>query len=114
MNFSNVKIASGASESGVLDLHDQVIVAIVVPDEWTAANITFLASNRVDGTFDPVYDAAGTELEVTAAASRHIVLAPDSTRSFRFLKLRSGTAGTPVNQGADRTLRVALASAGAS
>ena len=56
-----------------------------------------------------MYDADGTELTVTVAASRHVALAPDGLRSARWLKLRSGTAGSPVNQGADRVIGVALA-----
>lgn len=99
-------IANGASQTGPLDMHDRVITTIIVPSVWTAANITLLASSTQTGTFSPVYDAAGTELTISAAASRVVVIAPDATRGLKWVKLRSGTTGTPVNQGAARTLEV--------
>lgn len=109
---TNVTILSGASQSDVIDCQMFVPVALLMPASWTAATITFLAAfddEEDGGTFRPVYDADGTELAVTVAASRHVVLAPDALRSARWLKLRSGTSGSPVNQGADRVIGVALA-----
>lgn len=96
-------IASGASLSGSIDLTGRILVAVQMPSAWTAASITFQASN--DGTtFDNVYDTAGTELAATVAASRYVVFDPADLASVRWIKLRSGTSGTPVNQAAERTL----------
>ena len=108
-----VTITSGESLSTVVDLRHHVLAGIVLPSSWTAANITFAAAagdqdGTDNGTFQAVYDADGNELEVTAAASRHVVLAPSATAGIGWLKLRSGTSGTPVNQGADRTLVLIL------
>lgn len=102
-------IANGASASGVIDLTDLVLIAIEMPSAWTAATIAFEASQTVDGTFVPVYDAAGTELEVTTAASRVVLLPPEATRAFRFVKLRSGPSSARVTQGAARALNIATA-----
>lgn len=115
MNYRTlVTIPAGQSVSEEIDVSDSVIVGIVMPDTWTAANITFLAAARDDqngapATFVPIHDAAGTELSVTTAANRMVSIAPDATRPARRIKLRSGTTATPVNQLAARTLIVVAA-----
>lgn len=95
-------IANGASLSSVIDLGAGKLVAIQMPAAWTAAALTFQAS--IDGTnyFD-VYDTS-TERNYTVAASRMLVLQLPDWVGIKYLKIRSGTSGTPVNQGADRTL----------
>lgn len=109
---SDVTIANGASESNILDLTGQVLVGITMPTAWTAAKITLLASNTSGGTFQPVYDAAGTEFQITTAASRHVYLDPAVTRGLRYVKLRSGVVGTVVNQAAARSFSVSLEPSG--
>ncbi len=96
-------VASGQSLSASIDIKDQPIVAIEMPASWTTANLTFQGSN--DGTtFKDVYNLDGDEYKITAAASRYIVLSPFEFQWARYIKVRSGTTGTPVSQGADRTL----------
>jgi len=98
-------ILSGASLSSAVDTLGLVPVAIIMPAAWTAANITLQAS--YDGsTYYDVYDLYGTEVLITASTSRYIILEPDVFYAVRMVKLRSGTTGTPVNQGADRVLTV--------
>jgi hypothetical protein len=58
-------------------------------------------------TYDDLYDSA-TERSVTAAASRYLAFNIADWVSVRFLKIRSGTAGTPVNQAAARTLTLVV------
>jgi len=98
-----VAIASGASLSGSLAVEGKDVVAVMMPAAWDAANLTFQGSHD-NVTFQNVYDDAGTELVVTAAAARYITLgtAIKLLRGVRFLKVRSGTAGTPVNVTANR------------
>lgn len=104
----NVTISSGQSLSGALDIGgiNVEIIGIVMPVAWTAANLTFQVS--ADGTtFQNLYDDGGNELMVAAGAGRTIGLHSDVSRAlgrFRYLKVRSGTSGTPVNQAADRTI----------
>jgi hypothetical protein len=81
-----------------------VPVAIKMPASWTTANLTFRAASGSETPGD-LYDGA-TEVNVTAAASRYIVLEGAVFFTVRTLQIRSGTSGTPVNQGAARTLRV--------
>lgn len=105
-------IANNASLSDTIDLgctlEGQRIVQIVMPSAWTAANLTFQAGPS-SATLANLYDDAGNEVTVTAAASRTIVLDNDTAKNLtnlRFVALRSGTSGTPVNQGAARTITV--------
>ena len=103
LNRRTATISSGQSLSASIDLKDQPIVAIQMPASWTAANLTFQGSN--DGTtFVDVFNSYGDEFGVTASANRYIVLSPFEFQWARYIKIRSGTTGTPVNQGADRTL----------
>lgn len=96
-------ISGGGSLSAEVDLNGHNIVGIYMPGTWQTANLTFQASNATGGTFYDVYDSAGNELVVTAAASRVIVDVPELA-PIRFLKVRSGTTGTPVVQAANRNI----------
>ena len=98
----DVLIASGGSLSSSVDLRGYVPTALYMPGAWTAASITLQAS--FDGsTFVEVHNS-GTAYSLTAAASIYIPLDAESLRGVKYLKIRSGTSGTPVNQGADRTI----------
>lgn len=100
-------ILSGTALSGAIDLRAASLAKIQMPASWTAANLTFQVS--YDGTtFANLYDEAGNEITVTAAASRVIAVDVGTFIGARYLKVRSGTAGTPVNQGADRALQLSL------
>lgn len=110
--MASFSIANGASTSDTLDLGlagtGQRVVAIIMPSGWTAAALTFSAGVASDSLND-IYDQGGTELNFTVGASRYVVLDQDQAANLtniRFLRLRSGTTGTPVNQGAARTIEV--------
>jgi hypothetical protein len=99
-------IANGASLSGAVDLGIYRGFAIQMPAAWTAANLTFQGSSDCS-TYANLYDDTGTEVLVTAAASTYIVFSsPAKFQGLRCLKIRSGTSGAAVNQGADRILTV--------
>lgn len=99
-------IESGASLSGAVDLGGRKLVAIDMPASWTAASLTFQAS--VDNsTWDDLYDGA-TERALTVAASRYMHQNIADWVGVRYLKIRSGTAGTPVNQGGDRVITLVV------
>ena len=96
-------IANGASLSGAVDTGGGTVCGIAMPGTWTTANLTFQVS--ADGaTYQDLYDKGGTEYTVTAAASRYIELPPADFAGIRFLKVRSGTTGTAVNQADVRAL----------
>lgn len=99
-------IANGASQSGVVDISDRCVLAIEIPNAWTAADVTMLAAQVVGGTFVPVKNQDGTDVKFTAAVSTLIVISPLLTKPLAFVKFRSGTAAVPVNQGGDRVINV--------
>lgn len=100
-----VTIAINTAISDAIDLKGLVLVGISMPADWTAANLTFQAAGP-DGTYWNLYDAAGTEVSVTAAEDRFIAINPAAWEGVNRLKVRSGTSGTPVNQAAARTINL--------
>lgn len=106
--INHAVIPNADSQSGIIDLREFNLVALQTPAAWTTANITFLGS--LDGvTYCTVKDSGGTEVAVTTAASTSHVLNPETFGGFRYLKVRSGTAASPVNQGAERVVLLGLA-----
>lgn len=109
-------IANGASLSDA-QMIDGKLVGIGIPVAWTAAALTFQGST--DGvTFVDVWDAGltATAVErtvasgnVPTAATRFLALAASDWAGINYLKVRSGTASVPVNQGAQRLLTLVLA-----
>lgn len=102
-------IANGTSLSGAVDMGNGRLFAIVIPSAWTTGNLTFQASSdcisAASPTYSNMFDSTGTEVTFTVAASQYIINAvPVEWIGVRCIKVRSGTSGTPVNQGADRAL----------
>lgn len=106
VNSIPVTIASGASLSGIVDLGPLRAFGVLMPASWTTANLTLQAS--ADGVnFYNVYDDSGAEVTITVAASQYVILAsPAKMLGLRWIKVRSGTSGSAVNQGADRTMNI--------
>ena len=101
-----ITVAVSSSLAAAIDIGDGGLVAIQMPSAWTAASVTFQASAHLNGTYNDVYDITGTELSITgAAASRYIPLNASTFGGMRYIKIRSGTTGTPVVQTANRTIR---------
>lgn len=104
-------ITAGQSLSNVIDVGGTVLFAVAMPVAWTAAALTFQASDDPNGTFGDVYDDAGLEVAVLAVnvvAGRILVPAGilENLAPLRYLKIRSGLAALPVAQLADRTLKL--------
>lgn len=100
-----VTIANGVALSSIAAIEGADIVGVEMPAAWDAAPLTFQASGD-NTTFKDVFDDSGTELSIAAAASRYVslVTAIKQLRGVRFLKVRSGPTGAPVNQTAARQL----------
>ena len=97
-----VVIASGQSESSVLNLVSETIVGIYMPAVWDAADLVFRASQ--DGTnFVDVHDF-GSRLAVQAAGGQYVPLDFSKFVGVAYLKIKSQTGGSAVNQMAERVL----------
>lgn len=107
---STVSIANGESLSGALSLTPgtRQLVALQMPAAWTAASLTFAVS--ADGTtYVPLY-WDGAEYTILAAGgattSTGVSLEPAAFAGWAYVKVRSGTSGSAVNQGAARSITV--------
>ena len=108
---STITIPAGQSLSGPVELRPQgragfcTAAVLVMPSAWTAADITFQGS--IDGsTFGNLFDDSGAEVVVKAGAGRVIVLPAADFWGLRWIKVRSGTSTSPVNQSAQRVLTI--------
>ena len=106
---STATIANGTSLSNAMQIFGS-ITRIEIPAAWTAAALTFQVSS--DGvTFIDLYDEFNTEVLIASASiptgtKRAIRLKLADWTNLLWLKLRSGTTGSPVNQGAERLIVV--------
>lgn len=96
-------IAANASLSGAIDLNPSSLLAIAMPSAWTSASLTFQSSYDGSTYFD-VYNDAGDEYIIPVVASQFIILQRKDFLGLGYLKVRSGTTGTPVNQTSARTI----------
>lgn len=106
-DYLEVTIAKDESLSGEIDVQGRIVVAIKMPAAWTSAGLSFTGCEQDGGTHYDVYDDSGDEVTLTADAQQVVVLTgaqADALASLPYLKVRSGTTGTPVTQAAARTL----------
>jgi hypothetical protein len=104
-------IASGQSLSTAVDTDcgaGRRIAGIIFPASWDASDISFQGS--VDGTnFYDLY-LNSTELVIASAGAANRFTSCDGggnvTLYARYIKVRSGTSGSPTNQNADRIITV--------
>lgn len=105
--------------TGEIDLGSNKLFAIEFPSTWAGTSITFQAKTQGQPaagdtspddleTWKNVYDDAGTEVTVTCAANRIVGL--DATAlelsSLRWIRIRSGTSASPVNQNPAKPLKL--------
>lgn len=105
-------ISKGESESTVICKSGYKNMLIIMPAEWTAADITFLVSNNPTTGFVKLVKASD-ESEITSKASASEAVNMDGTLkealgACAYVKIRSGTSSVPVNQTNPRTLIVVL------
>lgn len=94
-----MSIPAGTAVSLPINLGTCVPVAFVLPTMSPAADFTFQSST--DGvTFTDVWDAFGSEVTVNTGpgtTARTVVLSVSDFYYTRHLKVRRGTAATPIN-----------------
>ncbi len=103
-------IDAAAALSGAVNFGGLRLFGIVMPAAWTAAALTFQVSFDEGASWSNLYDANGSEVNVTVAASRAITLDPVVFAAVPMLKVRSGTAAAPVNQTAAAALQLVVRS----
>ncbi len=101
LTLNPASIAAGQSLSGPVSLGAFTLVGISMPTAWTTASLTFQASPDGGTTWQDIYDGAGNEVMITAAAQQFVMLPNFPSydwRGINMLQVRSGTTGAPVNQ----------------
>lgn len=91
-------IADGQSLSGIVDLAGSSLVGIMTSAGWATADLTF--QTCPDSTTCANYcDVQGAEIVISSvAASSYRALDPSDFAGVRFVRVRSGTSGSPVAQ----------------
>lgn len=101
-----VTILSGDSVSDSVDLVSELVNSFQMPSSWTAATVSLEVSNDntnwVSTVFDYTNIQAGVYISAVAGAAYAIDVV--TFAGFRYIRFRSGTAASPVAQGADRTI----------
>lgn len=97
----DVLVASGGTTSTKVDLQGHVIVALITPASLTSTTCEIQSSPDNGATWLPVYDQAGTKLEITLGASRWIALVPGDLAGLRLVRLVTGSA-----EADDRTIKI--------
>ncbi len=96
---------SAGGLSAAVDLQANSPVGIMMSGDWTAGSLTFQASFD-NSDFGSMFTASGNELTASAATDIYIALDPADFVGVQYLKVRSGTEGTPVVQAAARALKL--------
>jgi len=102
-----VTIPNGAALSAAVNLYGFRLAGIQMPAAWDTAILTLQGS--LDGaTFYDVYDSDGNAVELDVDDQRFVTVFTGYTAGIPILKLRSGTSASPVNQTADRVIKLLL------
>ena len=105
-------IASGAALSDAIDVGAYGAGIVIMPAEWTAADLGLQVCPTATGTFVPLLDTSngyGTDVSVDAVAGAKAYPLPDYIFAAGYIKLWSHNgSGVAVNQDAERTFTVML------
>jgi hypothetical protein len=103
-----VTIPNGASVSGTINLTDTCLIGFVAPSAWTAAPLTIEVSDDevIWGTPKDGYSAQVGSYPSINSSDPFYGVDIQSLMPWRYVRFRSGTAASPVVQGADRSFKV--------
>jgi hypothetical protein len=90
-------IASGASLSGGVSIGGNTLAGIAVYSGWLAAGLSFAVSPDGGTTWLELQSTAAS-VAYTVAASQFVQFDPAAWLGINTIKVRSGTAGSPVVQ----------------
>ena len=80
-------------------------VYVLMPAQWTDANLTFQVSSD-DNTFWDLFDEHGKEVTLTCKASTAVRIQAAGLKSIGYFRLRSGTRDAPVVQTENRNFKI--------
>jgi hypothetical protein len=97
------QIAAGESLSAEVDIGTKSLVGISVPNNFTAAELSFQVSFDGGETWGELVDNTNTAITIPTVTIENdlpaqIAINPAQWQGIAALKIRSGTSGAPVNQ----------------
>ncbi len=103
-------IANGAAISGVIRFANMSGGTLLMPAAWTTANVGFKICDTADGTFLPLLEEDGsTYVEIVSPAVDTAYNLPAKLFGALYFKVWSSDgAGSDTNQGAERTITIAM------
>lgn len=112
-SFSALEVIAAAipdagSITDPINLGGLRLFGVVMPADWTAANLTFQMSPDGGASWANLKDQTGNEITAVVSASDCVVVDPAHFAAMPFLRIRSGTAASPVVQSAERTIKLIL------
>lgn len=108
INWEDFWVLLDYVESDIFRFYPSIAGILHMPDTWTAADIGFLVSPTVDGTFRPLYDISGNLVVFSGPAADTANVLPPELSGAIYVKLWSNTAGANEAQGADRAFLLDL------
>ena len=105
----SITIPAGASVSNSIDCNERSVIGFIAPDSWTTAALNIEASTNgitwiTAGLLDSTNAAVGSWPSVTVNAGYSVDLS--AMLPWQFVRFRSGTAASAVNQAVARTFLV--------
>lgn len=105
--LSGPRIPAGESLSNPIDCTMGHPVRITMPTKWNSALLTFQVSTD-GGFYHDVHDYKGDEIAINVTPNATVILDTKWGEAIAHLKVRSGTAESPVVQEADREFSVVV------
>jgi len=108
-SVSSATIANGASVSSVIDLNQTALIGFLMPAAWTSAALNIeVSSNNADWNVVGVYNSDQSVASTWASPVVGGAYSVDvmALLPWRYIRFRSGTSGSPINQGAARAINV--------
>ena len=105
--YQDFTIPANQAVSDMLPLFRRAIIGIEMPSAWTAASLTCQVCDTGDAAdLQNVFNTDDEEYSRAVAANQYHMVNPADFPAVQFLRLRSGTGAVPVNQAAQRVIRV--------
>jgi hypothetical protein len=105
VNTFPASIVSGQSLSCQVNIGSWVLCGMVVPSTWTTGSISLQASPDGGTTWAELYNSSGIGIGASSVNGGYVALDATALRGVRSLKVRSGSAASPVNQSNSVTLQ---------
>ncbi len=105
--ISTVKISAGTSLSDPVNLSGECLAGIIIPGNWTSADLTFRIGVGGGGLANLV-SSSGAEQVFTVAPGEGYLVNPLDWAGAQYIQFRSGTSAAPVVQTQDVVLRIIL------